>query len=269
MVDPVKYLGAKSLDLAQAPLCAPPPFCLPLVQHVEEPVVHDGVDLEFAAFCRAVAGLENNECGGWSGWRGRGGTGSADVRDLAPSCRRPHRQGCPSGGLVTIHGTRETQHHNVCRVLTAITKGSPRSSSKEHGAETMVSTTKTTDSRGSVCRDLLLHHSPALPEVRLDRRRQRGKLLILRHCDEWRTVCLAVLFVRFQSVGEISGRVILRLREVNDLAALRCTTSEKAELARSEPQDSWIGACFNFHHFDIESTLGAAGYPEPSFLAFV
>ena len=52
-------------------------------------------------------------------------------------------------------------------------------------------------------RDLLLHHSPALPEVRLDRRRQRGNLLILRHCDEWRTVGLAVLF--------ISGHVILRL----------------------------------------------------------
>ena len=49
------------------------------------------------------------------------------------------------------------------------------------------------------------------PQVRLDRRRQRGKLISLRHCDEWRTVGLAVLLIRFQSVGEISGHVILRL----------------------------------------------------------
>ena len=34
----------------------------------------------------------------------------------------PHRQGRPSGGLVTGHGTRETQHHNVWRVLTAFTR---------------------------------------------------------------------------------------------------------------------------------------------------
>ena len=35
----------------------------------------------------------------------------------------------------------------------------------------------------------------ALLEVRLDRRRERGNLLILRRCDEWRKVGLAVLFV--------------------------------------------------------------------------
>ena len=121
-------------------------------------------------------------------------------------------------------------------------------------------------------RDLLLHRSPARPEVRLDRRRHRGNLLLLRRSDEWRAVGLAVLFIRFQSFGEISGHVILRLRRggvrFNDLAALRCMTAEMAELARCEPQDSWIGACFNFHHFDIQSTLGAAGCPEPSFFAF-
>ena len=38
------------------------------------------------------------------------------------SCRPPHRQGRPSGGLVTSHGTTETQRHNMCRVLTAVTR---------------------------------------------------------------------------------------------------------------------------------------------------
>ena len=42
---------------------------------------------------------------------------------------------------------------------------------------------------------------------------------------------------------------------VSFLAALRCMTAEIAELARSEPQDSWIGTCLNFHHFDIQSWL--------------
>ena len=37
------------------------------------------------------------------------------------------------------------------------------------------------------------------------------------------------------------------------LASLRCMTAEVAELPRSEPQDSWIGPCLNFHHFDIHS----------------
>ena len=46
---------------------------------------HDGVDLDFAAFCRAAAGLVVNECSGWSGWGGRSGgdgTRSAGVSDL-------------------------------------------------------------------------------------------------------------------------------------------------------------------------------------------
>ena len=50
-------------------------------------------------------------------------------------------------------------------------------------------------------------------------------------------VGLAVLSASFQGIGEISGHVILRLRGVNDLDALRCMTAEMAELPRSEPQD--------------------------------
>ena len=90
---------------------------------------------------------------------------------------------------------------NVCRVLKAVTMKAR-----------LGLTAPTTPPGRRLRRDLLLHHSSALPEVRLDRRCQRGNILILRHCDEWRTVGLAVLIVRFQSVGEISGRVILRLR---------------------------------------------------------
>ena len=34
----------------QAPLHAPSPLCPPLVNHVWEPVTHDGVDVDFAGF---------------------------------------------------------------------------------------------------------------------------------------------------------------------------------------------------------------------------
>ena len=67
-VDPVAHPRAQAPDLSQAMLHVPSPLCLPLVGHVEEPVAHDAVDVDFAAFCR-VAGLDPNEC---SGWRGRG-----------------------------------------------------------------------------------------------------------------------------------------------------------------------------------------------------
>ena len=87
----------------------------------------------------------------------------------------------------------------------------------------------------------------ALQEVRLDRRGHNANLLVLLHLGEKRMVGLAVLFVRFQGVGEISGHVILHLlQNTNDLAAQRCMTAETAELARSEPQDSWVGTCLSF-----------------------
>ena len=66
-------------DLAQAALHAPSTFCPPLVQHIEEPVAHDGVDVDFAALRIAAVGLVFNECSGWGGWSG---TGGADVGDL-------------------------------------------------------------------------------------------------------------------------------------------------------------------------------------------
>ena len=58
-------------------------------------------------------------------------------------------------------------------------------------------------------------------------------------------VGLAILFIRFQGVSEISGQVILQLQNTDDIAALRCMGAEIAELARSETQDSWIGTCLN------------------------
>ena len=66
-VDPVEHPGAQPLDLARAPLHAPSPFCPPLVQHVEEPVAGDRVDLDLAALRTAAAGLAFKECSGWGG----------------------------------------------------------------------------------------------------------------------------------------------------------------------------------------------------------
>ena len=43
VVNPVEHPGAQALEVNQAALHAPPPLCPPLVQHVEEPVAHDGV----------------------------------------------------------------------------------------------------------------------------------------------------------------------------------------------------------------------------------
>ena len=80
----------------------------------------------------------------------------------------------------------------------------------------------------------------------------RDDLLLLLHLDECRKVALAIL-VCFQGVGESSGHVILQLQKAHDLAGLRCTTAETAKTARSEPEDSWIGNCFKFNHFDIQS----------------
>ena len=58
---------------------------------------------------------------------------------------------------------------------------------------------------------------------------------------------------RSPSLGESSGHVILQLQKAHDLAALRCTNVEKAEMARPDPKDSWIGTCSNFIHFDIQN----------------
>ena len=68
------------LDLAQAQLHVPSPLHSPLVQHVEEPVASDGVDVDLAALRTNAAGLVFNECSGWGGWRGCGGTGSLDLK---------------------------------------------------------------------------------------------------------------------------------------------------------------------------------------------
>ena len=39
---------------------------------MSEPVAHDGVGVDFAAFCRAAAGLFFNECSDWGGTRSAG-----------------------------------------------------------------------------------------------------------------------------------------------------------------------------------------------------
>ena len=81
-VDPVEQPKAQPLDLAQAPLHAPSPFCIPLVQHVEEPDAHDGVGVDYAALRVAAPGLVFNQCSG-GGWLGRlERHKGADVGDL-------------------------------------------------------------------------------------------------------------------------------------------------------------------------------------------
>ena len=63
-VDPVEHPGAHAPDLAQAPLHVKLPSRPPLVGHVDEPVAHDGVGVDFAAFGRAATGLVFKECSG-------------------------------------------------------------------------------------------------------------------------------------------------------------------------------------------------------------
>ena len=82
-VDPVEHPGAQARDLGQAPLHAPSPFCPPLVHNVQEPVAHDGVDVDLAALRTTAAGLVFTEC---SGQGDRGGW-SAGVGDLLVSER--------------------------------------------------------------------------------------------------------------------------------------------------------------------------------------
>ena len=63
--DPLEHPGAQPLDLSTSTAAyAPSPFCPPLFQHVEEPVAHRGVGVNFAAFGRAAVGLVLNECTG-------------------------------------------------------------------------------------------------------------------------------------------------------------------------------------------------------------
>ena len=89
--------------------------------------------------------------------------------------------------------------------------------------------------------DLLLLLSTTLHEVRLDC--HRDNCLLLR-CVEWRMVGLPLLFVRFLGVGEISGHFILQL--------LQYQWSRRR--------------LFDFpSHRQIQSTLGAADYPEKPF----
>ena len=80
LVDPFEHPRAQPPDLAQAPLHVPSPLCLQLVQHLLVPAALDGIGVDSAAFCRAVAGLVFNECCCWSGWRR--GTRSAGVGNL-------------------------------------------------------------------------------------------------------------------------------------------------------------------------------------------
>ena len=53
-VDPVEHPGAHAPDLTQALRYAPLSSCPPVAGHVEEPVAHEGVEVDSAAFCRAA-----------------------------------------------------------------------------------------------------------------------------------------------------------------------------------------------------------------------
>ena len=81
-VDPVEHPGAQALDLAQAPLHVPSPLSPPLVQHVEEPVAGDGVDVHLAALRCTAAGLV------FDGRGGRSSTKRLDAGELLV-CERP------------------------------------------------------------------------------------------------------------------------------------------------------------------------------------
>ena len=63
--------------------------------------------MDFAAFCRAAAGLLFNECSDWGGWRGRGGW-SADAGHLLV-CERPVDgfSWSPPGRALQAHALRE------------------------------------------------------------------------------------------------------------------------------------------------------------------
>ena len=65
-------------------------------------------------------------------------------------------------------------------------------------------------------------------------------VVLFPHCDAWRMVGLAVLFVHIQGTGEISRHPVLQLQNTNDLAAQRCMTAEIVELARSEPGSALV-----------------------------
>ena len=57
-VDPLEHPGPQAPDLTRALRYAPLLFCPPVVQHVEEPVAHEGVKVDFASFCRTPGGLQ-------------------------------------------------------------------------------------------------------------------------------------------------------------------------------------------------------------------
>ena len=127
-----------------------------------------------------------------------------------------------------------------------------------------------------------LDNEITVQEIRLDS--HRGNFLLLRCCKS-RMVAIDGLFFLL-GIGEISGNVILQLlQNTNELAALKCVTAEMAELARSEPQDSWVlrlfdmsitltfkadapsatrrltNACLNFDHCDIHTRRGNINWP--------
>ena len=97
--NPDKHKTAAAGRLADQPGPHPGTAVCSIAERVEEPVAHDGVDLDFAAFCSAAAGLVSNECSGWCGWRERAQgeldwTISSCVSGRAmasPGCHQPGR----------------------------------------------------------------------------------------------------------------------------------------------------------------------------------
>ena len=113
---PVRNPRAQALDLSQAPLHVPLPFHHPLMGHVDEPVAHDWVGEDFAAFCRVAAGLVFNECSGWGGRGGWGGTRSAGASNL-PRVRAVGRwclPGATSPAAVSGHHAGARRARSQC-----------------------------------------------------------------------------------------------------------------------------------------------------------
>ena len=143
------------------------------------------------------------------------------------------RRDRPSVGLVIGHGTKETQHRNVWRVLTAVTK---LATVEQHGPR------READRIGHQS-----HELPRGPPAHAAERQPRADPDVPEepHVD------------LLKAAHGGSGRTCHPSSSSQYLAAA-CSNShhlENSEQTRPEPKDSWIGTCLNFHYFDIQSWL--------------
>ena len=85
----------------------------------------------------------------------------------------------------------------------------------DHGGDLLSNSLLLSSSALVFCRSSLSetpgHLKKGPPRCRGLPARSSSRFLTLRRCDEWRKVAQAVLFARFQRVGEINGHAILQL----------------------------------------------------------